>query len=151
MKTAFVSEPILTLFNLNHKTILKVNSLKYIIESVLSQFDNKNVLKSCTYFLKKNSSAECNYKIYNKKLLTVIYYLQKWDTELHSIKKFTVITDHKNLKYFTQFWKLNKWYVRWLIFLSRYNMTMKYCFESENSHTDILFQRNQDNFDEKDE
>ena len=94
---------------------------------------------------------KCNYKIHDKELLTVIYYLQKWNTELHSVKKFTVITNHKNLKYFMQLQKLSEWYVKWLIFLSRYNMTMKYYPESENSCADTLFWRNQDNPDEKDE
>ena len=103
MKIAFVSKSTLTSFDFNHKIILKINSSEYITESVLSQFDNKGVLRLCTYFLKKNSSAECNYKIHNKELLTVIYCLQEWDSELHSVKEFTVITDYKNLKYFTQF------------------------------------------------
>ena len=139
MKTAFVSESILTSFNPDCETILEADSSEYITGDVLSQFNNKGVLKSCMYFLKKNSSVEYNYKIYDKKLLIVIYYLQKWDTELHSVKKFIVITDYKNLKYFTQFWKLSKWHVRWLIFLNRYNMTMKYCFKLENSCIDVLF------------
>ena len=59
--------------------------------------------------------------------------------------------NYKNLKYFMQFQKLSEWYVKWLIFLSRYNMTMKYYFESENSCADALFWRNQDNLDEKNE
>ena len=108
MKTAFVSEFILALFNSDCETILKADLSEYITKSVLSQFDNKNVLKSYMYFLKKNSSVECNYEIHDKKLLTVIYYLQKWDAELHLIKKFIIITDHKNLKYFTQPQKLSE-------------------------------------------
>ena len=41
--------------------------------------------------------------------------------------------------------------MRWSIFLSRYNMTMKYYSESENSCVNILSWRDQDNSDEKDE
>ena len=45
--------------------------------------------------------AEYNYKIYNKKLLTIIYYLKKWRSELESsIKSIRIIIDYKNLKYF---------------------------------------------------
>ena len=112
LKTAFVSESTLISFNPDCKTILEANSLGYITGDILSQFDNKGVLKSCTYFSKKNSSAECNYKIHNKKLLAVIYCLQEWDSELHSVKEFIIITDHKNLKYFTQPQKLSKQHVR---------------------------------------
>ena len=151
MKTAFVSKSTLISFNPDCETILEANSSEYITGDVLFQFDNKSVLKPCVYFLKKNSSVKCNYKIYNKKLLTIIYCLQEWDAELHSVKKFIVITNYKNLKYFMQFWKFNEWYVRWLIFLNRYNMTMKYCSESKNSHIDALFWRDQNNLNEKDE
>ena len=44
----------------------------YIIGGILSQYNNKRFLRPCVYFLKKNSSAECNYKIYDKELLVVI-------------------------------------------------------------------------------
>ena len=108
LKTAFISESILTLFDSDHKTILEADSSEYTTEGVLFQFDNKGVLRPCMYFLKKNSPVECNYKIHDKKLLAVIHCLQEWNTELCSVKKFTVITDHKNLKYFTQPWKLSK-------------------------------------------
>ncbi|EDN06519.1 predicted protein [Histoplasma mississippiense (nom. inval.)] len=44
------------------------------------------------------SSAECNYEIYDKKLLAIIQCLDEWKSELMSVEKFK---DHKNLKYFT--------------------------------------------------
>ena len=53
------------------------------------------------YYLKKYTPAENNYKIHNKELLVIMYYLKSWDTELRSIfKGFNIITDHKNIKYF---------------------------------------------------
>ena len=72
MKTAFVSEFTLILFNSDYKTILEADLSEYTTEGVLFQFNDKGVLRLCMYFLKKNSSAECNYKIHNKKLLMVI-------------------------------------------------------------------------------
>ena len=75
MKTVFTSEFILTSFNFDCEIILKADLSDYIIKGVLSQFNNKTILKLYIYFLKKNSSAECNYKIYNEKLLTIIHYL----------------------------------------------------------------------------
>ena len=41
--------------------------------------------------------------------------------------------------------------MRWLIFLNKYNITMKYYSESENNCADTLFWRNQNNLNEKDE
>ena len=34
------------------------------------------------YYSKKHTPAESNYKIYNKELLVIIYYLKVWDAEL---------------------------------------------------------------------
>ena len=75
MKTAFISELTLISFNSDCETILEADLSGYTTESVLFQSDNKSILKPYTYFSKKNSSAECNYKIYDKKLLAVIHYL----------------------------------------------------------------------------
>ena len=61
------------------------------------------------YYLKKHTPIKNNYKIYNKELLTIMHYLKVWDTELRSISKgFDIITDHKNIEYFTKKQRLNK-------------------------------------------
>ena len=53
------------------------------------------------YYSKKHTPAESNYKIHNKELLIIIYYLEIWDTELQSIfNGFDIITDYKNIEYF---------------------------------------------------
>ena len=53
------------------------------------------------YYLKKHTPVENKYKIYNKELLIIIYYLKIWDTELRSIfKGFDIITGPKNIEYF---------------------------------------------------
>lgn len=60
---------------------------------------------------KKMSSAECNYEIYNKKLLAIIQALEEWRPKLAeiSIEDLTnMITDHKNLKYFMSTKDFNK-------------------------------------------
>ena len=53
------------------------------------------------YYLKKHTPVKSNYKIHNKELLAIIYYLEAWDTKLRSIsKEFDIIINHKNIKYF---------------------------------------------------
>jgi hypothetical protein len=61
------------------------------------------------YFSAKHSAAECNYEIYDKKLLAIIKCLEKWRPKLQSINEpFGILTDHKNLKYFTIIKLLNQ-------------------------------------------
>ncbi|KAM4067837.1 transposon Tf2-1 polyprotein [Hirsutella rhossiliensis] len=65
---------------------------------------------------------ECNYEIYDKELLAIIKALEEWRPELQGTQEpFEVITDHKNLEYFTTTKALNQRQVRWSEFLSGFN------------------------------
>ena len=89
------------MFNLNKLLIVESDSSDCITEEILSQSDSQRVLHSVTYFFICMSSAECNYDIYNKKLLIIIHIFKKWRSELEdAVKQIQVITDYKNFKYF---------------------------------------------------
>jgi len=54
------------------------------------------------FFSKRLSSAECNYEIYDKELLAIIRYFKQWRPELEgSGFPIKVLSDYKNLQYFT--------------------------------------------------
>ena len=101
LKKVFISDVILHHYNPDHKIIIEIDASDYMSEGILSQYNENGVLHSIIYFLKKYNSTECNYKIYNKKFIIIIYIFEEWHLKL---KGFTfsveVITDHKNLKYF---------------------------------------------------
>ena len=63
---------------------------------------------------KKKIPAECNYEIYDKELLAIVNAFETWTAELGSVEASTlVLTDHKNLEYFTTTKRLNRRQVRW--------------------------------------
>jgi hypothetical protein len=68
MMTAFV----LKHFDSIKEAILKTDFLNYVNDEVLSQYDDEEILHSVTFYSKNMISAECNYKIYDKKLLIII-------------------------------------------------------------------------------
>jgi len=72
MKKCMIKTSILRHFNQICKTILEINSFNYVNDEVLSQYDDKKTLHSVVFYSKNLSFAECNYKIYNKKLLIII-------------------------------------------------------------------------------
>ncbi len=72
MKRRMIKAFILRYFNQIREIILKINSFDYVNDEVLSQYDNEEVLHSVTFYNKNMSSAECNYEIYDKKLLAII-------------------------------------------------------------------------------
>ncbi len=67
-----IEASILRYFNQTREIILKINSFDYVNGEVLSQYDDEEVLHSVTFYNKNMSFAECNYEIYDKKLLVII-------------------------------------------------------------------------------
>jgi hypothetical protein len=68
----FTAAPILQVFDVDKLLTVETDRSDYIIAGVLSQPDDKKNLKPIAYFSTKMSPAECNYEIYNKKLLIII-------------------------------------------------------------------------------
>ncbi len=67
-----IEASILCHFDQNRKTILETDSFDYVNDDILSQYDDEETLHSMIYYSKNLSLAECNYEIYDKKLLTII-------------------------------------------------------------------------------
>jgi len=95
-----------TVFILKHfdsirEAILKTNFSNYVNDEVLSQYDDKDILHSVIFYNKNMIFAECNYKIYDKKLLIIIRCLKHWRSELKCTDiLIKIFINHLNLKYF---------------------------------------------------
>ena len=72
MKKQMIEVFILRHFDQNRKTILEIDSFNYVNDDILSQYDDEETLYLMIYYSKNLSFIECNYKIYDKKLLTII-------------------------------------------------------------------------------
>jgi hypothetical protein len=109
LKKRVIETFVLSYFSSELETFLELNSFDYVSIDVLSQKENDDLIRSVTYFSKILFSAECNYEIYDKKLLTIIRCFEQWRVELQSVESFTnVLTNHKSLEYFMITKKLNK-------------------------------------------
>ncbi len=135
MTTTFV----LKHFNSIRKVILKTDFLNYVNDEVLSQYDDENILHSMIFYSKNMIFAECNYKIYDKKLLIIICCLKHWCFELKctniSIK---IFINHLNLKYFMIIKELIRQQAKWAEKLSDYNFKIIYQSKNQNLKVDIL-------------
>jgi hypothetical protein len=129
----------LIFFNYNRKTILETDASDWASGGVLSQIDDEGVLRPVAYFSSKHSAAECNYEIYDKELLAIIKSLEEWQPELLRTQvPFDIITDHKNLEYFTTTKALNQRQVRWSEFLSGFDFKIVYQPGSQAARPDAL-------------
>ncbi len=72
MKRHMTETFILCHFDQTCNFILEINSFNFVNDEVLSQYDDKDVLHLIVFYNKNISSAECNYEIYDKKLLIII-------------------------------------------------------------------------------
>jgi transposase InsO family protein len=144
LKELFTTAPILTQFDPDRETVLEADSSGWATGGVLSQYDEENLLRPCAYFSRKNSPAECNYEIHDKELLAIIRCLQEWESELSSVPRFKIITDHKNLRYFTTLRRLTERQMRWADILSRFDFTLQYRPGKLGVRPDALSRREQD-------
>lgn len=94
---------------------------------MLSQYGDDGALRPVAFFSKKHSATECNYEIYDKELLAIIRCFEEWRPELEgSEHPIRILTDHRNLEYFTTSKLLNRRQARWSEFLSRFNFRIQY-------------------------
>ena len=86
---------------------------------------------------KKFSNAQQHYWTHKHETIAVLKALMKWEDKLLGCK-FTLVTDHKGLKYFETQKNLLDRQVRWWEFLSHFNYTMMHIDGVDNKVADCL-------------
>jgi hypothetical protein len=152
LKSAFVDAPILMPFDWTKEVVLETDASDYVSAGVLSQYDDSGVLRPVAFFSKNHTPAECNYEIYDKELLAIIRCFEEWRPELEGSELPTrILTDHRNLEYFTTTKQLNRRQARWSEMLSRFNFKIVYRPGKQGEKPDALTRRSEDMPEEGDE
>jgi hypothetical protein len=148
-----IEASVLSYFSSELETFLKSDSSDYVSIEVLSQKENDDLIRSITYFSKILFFAECNYEIYDKKLLTIIRCFEQWRAKLQSVESLiNVLIDYKSLEYFMTIKKLNRRQARWAEFLTEFDFKIAYQSEKKNDKADSLIKRLEDrSIDESDD
>ena len=141
LKKLFTTEPILAHFDPDLPCILEADASGWATGGTLSQRNKRGRLQTIGYFSAKNTPAEANYTIHDKELLAVIKCAEEWSSELRASPHITVLSDHKNLQYFTASRQLSERHVRWSDILSRINMMFEYRLGTSNGRADALSRR----------
>jgi len=88
------------------------------------------------------SPAELNYKIHDKELLAIVASFKQWKVYLEGPKHtVTVLSDHKNLIYFTTTKILNRRQVYWAEELTVFNYRITYQPGTTNARANALSRR----------
>ena len=119
--------PILRDFDPGKEILIAIDALDYASTSVMRVYDNGGILHPVAFCSIKHSPAECNYKIYDKELMAIIWCFKKWRSQLTSMPHpIQVLSDYRNLEYVISTKLLNRRQAYWSEFLSRFDFRIIY-------------------------
>lgn len=145
LKKIFSSKPVLAQWDPDRDTIVEADCSGYALGGCLSQVDSDGCLRPVAYYSRRLTSAEANYPIHDKEMTSIVACLQEWKAELQSVAKpFTILTDHKNLSYFSTKRLLNERQARYNDLLQRFNYNLVWRPGSTCERPDALSRRDQD-------
>ena len=119
--------------------VLKIDFSNYINTEMLSQYDDEKNLHLVIFYSRNLISIECNYEIYDKKLLIIIRCLKYWRLEFENIdESIKILIDHKNLEIFMSSKKLIFRQICWTETFSKFNIVIQFQSEIHNIKTNVL-------------
>jgi len=142
LKKAFTSTPILTHWISDAQLIVETNALDYALAVILSIVNEDNevhpvAFHSCTF-----TAAELNYDTHDKELLTIFEAFKIWQHYLEGLAyPIDVVTDHKNLEYFSTTKILTRRQARWSEYLSQFNLVIRFRSGCLSTKLDALTRR----------
>lgn len=128
LKYAFTHTPILAHWEPNRGLIVKTDASDYAIVANLSILLDDGSIHPIAFMSQTLQAAELNYDTHDKELLAIFEAFHAWRHYLKgSGDPIDVVTDHKNLKYFSTTKILTRRQVRWSEFLHTFNMVIRFC------------------------
>ena len=102
LKQVFISTPILTHWVLNAQLVVETDASDYALAAILSIMTKDNEIYSIVFYSWMFSTLELNYDVHNKELLAIFKAFKIWQHYLEgSALPIDIVTDHKNLEYFS--------------------------------------------------
>ena len=102
LKKAFTSALILTYWISNAQLIVKTDALDYALTTILFIVNKEDEVYLVTFHSCTFTIVELNYNTYDKELLAIFEAFKIWWHYLKGlVYPIDIVTDHKNLKYFS--------------------------------------------------
>src|SRR5258706_2239642 len=127
LKEVFTSAPVLHHFDPSLPPIVETDTSDYAIAGILSLRAADGDVHPIAFYSRMLHGAELNYDTHDKELLAIFEAFKTWRHYLESpIHTIDVVTDHKNLEYFTTTKTLSRHQARWSEYLSSFNMVVQF-------------------------
>jgi hypothetical protein len=125
LKEKFCQEPILKVYDPSLPTRVEVDASGFATGGILSQKYSDGLWHPIAYRSSSMSKEECNYEIYDQEMLGCIHALEDWRHYLEGIS-FEIVTDHKNIEWWSSMRDLNRCQARWTLYLSCFDFKITY-------------------------
>jgi hypothetical protein len=127
LKQAFTCAPVLMHWDPDLPIIVETDASDYAIASILSQRTPSGEIHPVAFHSRSLQSSELNYDTHDKELLAIHDCFKLWRQYLEgSGDPVDVVTDHKNLEYFSTTKILTRRQVRWSEYLCQFNMVIRF-------------------------
>ena len=139
LKKAFISAPILTHLISDAQLIMETNALDYTLTTILSIVNTENEVHLIAFYSHTFIIVELNYDIHDKELLAIFEAFKIWWYYLEGLTYLIdIVTDHKNLEYFSTTKVLTWRQAQWSEYLSQFNLVIKFHPGHLNTKLDAL-------------
>ena len=127
LKTAFTRAPVLHHWVPDRQITVETDASDYAIAGILSITSDSGELHPIAFHSRTLTGAELNYDTHDKELLAIFEAFKVWRHYLEgSGTPVDVVTDHKNLEYFSTTKLLTRRQARWSEYLSQFNMIIRF-------------------------
>ena len=128
LRNAFTMAPVLTHWRPDLPIIVETDASDYALVDILSIQEANGDIHPIAFHSRTFSTMELNYDVHDKELLAIFDAFKIWRHYLEgSTFPVDVVTDYKNLKYFS-ITKILSWHqAHWSEFLSGFNMVICFC------------------------
>ena len=137
LKSYLSSEPVLKAPDFSKHFFLQTDASKMGVGAVLSQLDDELREHPVVYLSRQLKQNERNYSVSEQECLAIVWAIKKLRYYLQG-RKFTVITDHKALKWLDNTKLSNSRLMRWSLILQEFNFEIQYRKGITNQNADSL-------------
>jgi hypothetical protein len=127
LKEAFISAPVLTHWQPDCQITVETDASDYALAAIISVTNSDGEIHPVAFHSRSFTPPELNYDTHDKELLAIFEAFRIWRHYLEgSSVPIDVVTDHKNLEYFSTTKVLTRRQVRWSEYLSPFNFTLRF-------------------------
>jgi len=127
LKQSFTEAPVLTHWSPDNPMLVETDASDYALAGIISAITPDGEIHPIAFHSRTFTETECNYDTHDKELLAIFESFKVWRHYLEgSQHRIDVVTDHKNLEYFSTTKMLTRRQACWSEYLSTFNLTIRF-------------------------